>query len=146
MLSQLVYVSDRVSSSEKDIQDILSACVKNNPSLDITGVLLYSDTKFIQLVEGSYQKIIELYDKIKNDARHERCVMVSLMPIKSRSFPNWTMGSRQLGLNGNGYDFLTELSAEEKKTFENILNGVENQNGESVLDLMEKFFTKEEFA
>jgi Sensors of blue-light using FAD len=58
MLSQLVYVSNRKANcTEAEIEKILASCKKNNPPLNITGVLLYSDIKFIQLVEGEYKVI-----------------------------------------------------------------------------------------
>jgi hypothetical protein len=66
MLAQITYMSDRNSDcTQTEIKDILSSCKKNNPTLEITGVLLYSDSKFIQMVEGESKTIIGLYDKIK---------------------------------------------------------------------------------
>ncbi|MEQ9165113.1 MAG: BLUF domain-containing protein, partial [Fulvivirga sp.] len=48
MLSQLVYVSNRKPNcTEEEIEKILASCKKNNPPLNITGILLYSDKKFI---------------------------------------------------------------------------------------------------
>jgi hypothetical protein len=138
MLSQLVYVSNRKPNcTEAEIEKILASCKKNNPGLDITGILLYSDTKFIQMVEGSSKTITELYDKIKLDNRHSNPMMISFSPIKDRAFPSWHMGSKKI--KDAEVDFKTSITAEDKNLFNNILNGRE-ENGTKVLGLLKKFF------
>jgi hypothetical protein len=138
MLSQLVYVSNRKPiCTAVEIENILASCKKNNPSLDITGVLLYSDTKFIQMVEGSSKTITELYDKIKLDKRHSNPMMISFGPIKERAFPSWHMGSKKI--KDAEVDFKTSITAEDKEIFNNILNGRE-ENSTKVLGLLKKFF------
>jgi hypothetical protein len=138
MLSQLVYTSTRKSNcSEKEIENILEACKRNNPSLSITGVLLYSDNKFIQLVEGEFKVITTLYDKIKTDPRHEDTRMISLSPIKEKSFPSWHMGAKKIV--GSPVDFKTDISDEDSKIFQNLLEGKE-ESGVKALNLLKKFF------
>lgn len=138
MLSQLVYVSNRKQKcTDEEIEKILASCKKNNPPLNITGILLYSDKKFIQLVEGESKVIMELYDKIKKDDRHTNPMMISLSPIKEKSFPSWHMGSKKLPQSK--VDFKTDITTEDKGVFESILNGKE-ENGERVLNMLKKFF------
>ncbi len=137
MLSNLVYVSLRTPQcTEPEIEKILASCKKNNPKYDITGVLLYSSTHFVQYIEGENEEIVSLYDRIKADTRHKNAIMISLSPINGRIFPSWQMGSKKINDN---YDFLTELSASEKLTFKAILNG-EGQEGNKALEMMKKFF------
>lgn len=138
MLTQLVYVSNRKPNcTDDEIDKILVACKKNNPPLNITGVLLYSDKKFIQMVEGDSKVVTELYDKIKLDSRHSNPMMISYGPINEKSFPSWHMGARQI--KGSEVDFKTEISAEDKSVFDSILNGRE-ESGVKVLGLLKKFF------
>jgi hypothetical protein len=138
MLSQLVYVSVRKSiCTEEEIQKILAACKKNNAGLDITGVLLYSDTNFVQYLEGEYKQIIGLYDKIKSDDRHKNFVLITSSPIKERSFPSWQMGAKKF--DNDTIEYQTEMSASDKDTFKSILSG-KNQDGNNALVLMKKFF------
>ncbi|MBL6445340.1 BLUF domain-containing protein [Fulvivirga sp. 29W222] len=138
MLSQLVYVSNRNRNcTEEEITKILTSCKRNNPPLQITGVLLYSDTKFIQMVEGESKVITSLYDKIKLDVRHSNVRMISYGPIKEKSFPSWHMGSRKIV--GSLVDFKTEISKSDQEVFNKILNGQE-ENGVKVLGLLKKFF------
>lgn len=138
MLSQLVYVSNRKTScTQEEIDKILESCKRNNPSLNVTGVLLYSDTKFIQLVEGEANVITGLYDKIKADPRHTNTVMISYNPIREKSFPSWHMGTRKIGKKEVEYG--TEITPEDKAIFSKILDG-EEENGQRVLNLLKKFF------
>ncbi len=138
MLSQLVYVSNRQKScTQQEIDDILDACKRNNPAMEVTGVLLYSDNKFIQLVEGDTQKILRLYDTIKKDERHENCVMISCTPTEEKTFPSWHMGSKEF--KSNKLSFETNISQEDEDFFNDILLGKE-QNGEQVVKILKKFF------
>ncbi len=138
MLSHLAYVSVRKNNcTEDEIKKILAACEKNNPPLDITGVLLYSDSRFIQYVEGEAVKLTALYDKIKNDARHERVVMISYSPIPNKIFPSWHMGAKKI--ESKSVDFLTDITQEEKATFNKILNN-EQEPGDKVRSMLARFF------
>ena len=138
MLSQLVYVSNRKQNcSAEEIEKILESCKKNNPPLDITGVLLYSDTKFIQLVEGQAKVIMSLYEKIKKDPRHSNPIMIAYSPINEKSFPSWHMAKRDI--SRSDLEFKTDISGEDRRTFNAILNGKE-EAGHKVLNLLKKFF------
>ncbi len=138
MLSQLVYVSNRKSNcTAAEIDKILASCKKNNPPLNITGILLYSETKFIQLVEGEAKVIMGLYDKIKADDRHSNTMMIAYSPIKEKSFPSWHMGSKKL--TSSDVEFNTEISAKDKVIFDYLMTGKE-ENGQKVLGLLKKFF------
>ncbi len=138
MLSQLVYVSNRKSNcTEEEIEKILASCKKNNPPLQITGVLLFSDAKFIQMVEGDSKVITGLYDKIKLDSRHSNTVMLSYGPIKEKSFPSWHMGARKIA--GSHVDFKTDITKDDEVIFNNMLNGRE-ESGMKILGILKKFF------
>lgn len=138
MLSQLVYVSKRKANcTTEEIDKILASCKQNNPDLGITGILLYSQDKFIQLVEGESSIVMKLYDKIKKDDRHKDCVMISLAPIKEKSFPSWHMGSKQI--KQDKIDYNTEITTKDKQIFDQILSGKEG-NSEAVLKTLQKFF------
>lgn len=137
MLSHLVYVSVRQPScTDQEIEKILASCKKNNAGLDITGVLLYSDTQFVQYLEGEYKEISALYDRIKSDPRHKNAVLITSAPIQKRLFPSWQMGSKKLG---SSVDFKTDITASDKELFKDILAG-KVQEGSRTFQLIEKFF------
>ncbi|MDX2195672.1 MAG: BLUF domain-containing protein [Cytophagales bacterium] len=139
MLSHIVYVSKRKSiCTDAEIEKILASCTKNNPPLNITGVLLYSDQKFIQYVEGEYKNIMQLYDKIKLDPRHDSVAMVSIGPIDNRIFPSWNMGSKKVHFDN--VNFITDISSDDKVLINNILSGKE-ESGRKVQSLVMKLFS-----
>lgn len=134
---QLVYKSTRKPNcDETEIQNILDSCKRNNPSKDITGVLLHSENHFIQYLEGS-KEIINLYDLIKEDTRHKNAVLLSYGPLKERVFPAWHMGYKDL--TQDKLEFLTEGNRGDKLVFESIIKG-EKQTDTSAVNLLVKFF------
>lgn len=138
MLSHLVYVSVRKPNcTEGEINKILEACKRNNPKIDITGVLLYSNTHFLQYLEGEYKEISGLYEKIKEDDRHKNVVLITTGPVNKRTFPSWEMGSKEI--NEDKVDFQTDLSGEDAKDFQDIISG-KKQEGNKAIDLIKKFF------
>ncbi|MDO1450991.1 BLUF domain-containing protein [Rhodocytophaga aerolata] len=138
MLAQLVYVSSRKSTcSDQEIEKILSACQKNNPHVEATGVLLYSKDKFIQYLEGDSKQLLSLFDKIKQDSRHEQVRMISYGPIKEKAFPSWHMATKQL--SKSEVEYKTHISIEDKKIFHQLLKG-QQQEGSKVLSLLKQFF------
>jgi hypothetical protein len=140
MLAHLVYVSVRKRNcTDEEMDKILAACKVNNEPLQVTGVLLYSDSTFIQYVEGKASTLTDLYDKIKKDARHEKPVMISYGPITKRIFPSWQMGSRKMA--SDNIDFVTDITHQDKDVFQRIMNGKEAE-GAKVRDLLTKFFKK----
>ncbi len=140
MLSHLAYVSVRKKNcTDEEIEKILAACKINNAPLDITGVLLYSESKFIQYVEGESSALMSLYDKIKKDVRHEKAVMISYNPIAKRIFPSWQMGSRKIATDD--ISFVSDITPGDKELFKKIVTGKETE-GAKVQDLLMKFFKK----
>ncbi len=138
MLSHLVYVSVRKKEcTEEEIENILAACKRNNPKLDITGVLLYSNTHFLQYLEGKYNEISDLYEKIKGDTRHKNVVLITTGPIKERTFPSWEMGSKKI--EEDKVEFRTDMTKSEANTFQDIISG-KGQEGNKALTLIKKFF------
>lgn len=138
-LYQLVYTSTRKSNCDAtEIQKILDSCKRNNPSKEITGVLLHSDEHFIQYLEGS-KDIIKLYDLIKEDPRHSRAVLLSYGPLKERIFPAWHMGYKNVPKDQ--IDFLTDGNPEDKKVFDSIIRG-EKQSESTATNLLVRFFNK----
>lgn len=138
MLSHLVYISVRQPQcTEEEITKILQSCQKNNAQLDVTGVLLFSKTQFVQYLEGEYKTIIGLYDKIKVDSRHKNAVLISSSQITERVFPSWQMGEKRF--DEKTIDVISGVSASEKAIFTSILDG-KTQEGTKALDLIKKLF------
>ncbi|MGB3466015.1 MAG: BLUF domain-containing protein [Cyclobacteriaceae bacterium] len=137
MLSELIYVSNRVNIGDsQEIDDILSICQNNNKD-KITGTLLYSRTKFIQYLEGDYQDVKATFDRIKKDPRHKSVQLVIFSPIKQRVFPGWVMGRKNM--EDVSVTLKSKVSDKEARIFEDLLDG--NVNNNHVLSgIIKKFF------
>ncbi|MGM0504454.1 MAG: BLUF domain-containing protein, partial [Bacteroidota bacterium] len=102
-LIQIVYVSFSVKDlTENDLEELLVDIRKRNKVQKVTGLLLYNDGTFIQLIEGKTGIIQNLYEKIKNDRRHSNVVLLLDESIKKRAFPDWTMGYYKLNREQSG--------------------------------------------
>jgi hypothetical protein len=93
----LVYVSSAVRPfSRPDLEDLLATSRKNNAELGITGMLLYKDGNFMQVLEGEEEPVRALYDKIGDDPRHRGEITLREGFAEGRQFADWSMGFRDL--------------------------------------------------
>lgn len=92
-LIRLIYASSAVELfTEQELIDLLHKSRSNNQKRNITGMLLYRDGNFLQVLEGPASQIDELYDIIKQDSRHKGILTISRENAKGRIFPDWEMG------------------------------------------------------
>lgn len=91
-LLALVYISEAARAiSQADLDDILAASRRNNLQLDVTGILLFENDTFIQLLEGPADKVEALYRKIRTDSRHTNVMILLEEAASKRRFPEWSM-------------------------------------------------------
>ncbi len=96
-LSYLVYCSAaRRTLEERELQTILATSRRNNAVRDITGVLLYGDGCFLQVLEGPSMALSAVFDRIANDPRHTRIEKMVSGMLARRHFGEWSMGYRPL--------------------------------------------------
>jgi hypothetical protein len=77
--------------TETDLQTLLEQSRTYNAQQQITGLLLYSDGQFLQLVEGPEAVVRSLYAQIRADPRHTQLVTLSDGPAPQRWFADWHM-------------------------------------------------------
>ena len=93
-LWQIVYASAATEGfAPADLDAILLSARRRNAALGITGMLLFVDGSFLQVLEGTQDRIDELFETIRADSRHCRTVLLLREPIDERSFGDWTMGA-----------------------------------------------------
>ncbi|SEQ07393.1 BLUF domain-containing protein [Microlunatus flavus] len=93
MLYSLAYESQAsVPFTESDLLDLLARSRANNARLDVTGILLYRQGTFLQVLEGARDQVEGLYATISADSRHHAVDTVLVEDRASRRFPEWTMG------------------------------------------------------
>ena len=94
----LVYTSvagDLVSDA--DLIQLLEQSRNSNKKTEVTGILLYIQGKFIQVLEGEKTAVNKLYTKIAGDGRHKKVTIVIEGESKERMFnPNYALGMHSL--------------------------------------------------
>jgi hypothetical protein len=92
-LLQLVYISTAAKNiTTQDIDRILEKARVFNAQQRITGLLLYKDGLFLQVLEGDADAVLKLYDHICTNTLHHNVRMLSQKFIPKREFGFWSMG------------------------------------------------------
>ena len=87
---RLVYVSAAtVAFSKADLLDLLTKARDKNQKAGITGMLLYHDGDFLQLIEGERSAVQSLFEVIKADPRHSGTIVVDEEEADERVFADW---------------------------------------------------------
>jgi hypothetical protein len=81
---------------EAELLELLEAARVRNGELGITGLLLYAEGNFIQVIEGAPDGVELLYRRIKRDPRHRRFTPLLDHMIESRNFEGWQMGFERI--------------------------------------------------
>jgi hypothetical protein len=96
-LFQVVYTSTAAATfSRAELMAMLKGSVQRNTEAGITGLLLYKDGTFMQVLEGDRAAVTALYAKISRDPRHRNVIPLLQGSIPERQFPNSAMAFRDL--------------------------------------------------
>ena len=96
MLS-IIYVSSAVRLfSTTDLSLLLEVSRKNNVGRAVTGMLLYKDGNFMQVIEGEEPNVRALHGKLQLDPRHTGFLTLLEERITARNFQDWSMGFKNL--------------------------------------------------
>lgn len=78
--------------SSNELGDLLVAARRYNERHGITGMLLYADGSFFQVLEGAPEDVEHLFERISADPRHDRLTLIIREPVAVRAFGEWSMG------------------------------------------------------
>lgn len=76
---------------DNQLQELLRIARQHNAQLHITGLLLYGNERFLQVLEGEEDTVRALYERIKRDARHHGVAAYADKKIARRAFAEWAM-------------------------------------------------------
>ncbi|MEX0828858.1 MAG: phosphate-starvation-inducible PsiE family protein [Nitrospirales bacterium] len=94
---QISYISKATHViSQDDLEEILRTSRENNGRLGITGMLLYGNNTFVQILEGEEKAVNELIEKIKRDPRHADFHVLKKKTIDRREFADWSMDFKRV--------------------------------------------------
>jgi EAL domain-containing protein (putative c-di-GMP-specific phosphodiesterase class I) len=127
-LIQLIYSSAaRHAMSPREIKALLTQSRRKNAKAGISGMLLYINGSFFQVLEGEEKAVDALFSTISKDSRHTNITTIIREPIAKRAFTDWSMGYTDLseddadailGINdffGRGDSFNTLTQGRAKK-------------------------------
>lgn len=105
---QIIYASaaTRKMASE-DLRDILAKARAFNAARGITGILVYDDGSFLQVLEGPSEAVASLVERIERDPRHTRFRLLSKRETEVREFGEWTMGFADVSVEAAGHEGFT---------------------------------------
>jgi hypothetical protein len=103
-MKQICYVS--FLKDDLNVHDVINS-IRNissakNSKHGITGMLVYSNEVFIQILEGMKMNVDITYKIIESDDRHQNIKVLFEQDINERCFPDWAMRfeySETLNLN-----------------------------------------------
>ena len=97
MFRQLVYLSTAsIPFSNAALLQMLEKVRPRNLSRSVTGILLYGDRAFVQILEGPSQSVEEIFSSIARDARHTSVTVVQDAMVERRDFEDWAMAFRKV--------------------------------------------------
>jgi len=91
-MHHILYLSQvSTALSEDELKRLLETSRVRNQGRNITGLLLYSDRQFMQLLEGEEADVAQLYSTLAQDPRHTGLIKLADKPIPHRSCAEWSM-------------------------------------------------------
>jgi Sensors of blue-light using FAD len=101
-LFRIVYVSTaQPGLTDSDIEDLLNVTQSNNDERYLTGYLVHNGPNFMQLLEGPFNEVDEVYGRILRDRRHTGVVRITAEWAEHRVFPNWSMNYFRVDRHGS---------------------------------------------
>jgi hypothetical protein len=92
-LQQIIYTSAAVDEfREVDLAGLLLEARTKNTREGLTGMLLFHEGSFLQVLEGEAANVDRVYERIGRDRRHARVTLLLRHNIEVRQFDDWAMG------------------------------------------------------
>ena len=95
-LKHLIYLSDLVGRDESVLPAIVESAMRNNQRNGVTGMLLYADGNFLQVIEGEAAAVESTFVRISQDPRHGHITVLLEEGLAQRHFSQWSMGYKRL--------------------------------------------------
>lgn len=89
-----------------DLQAILQVSRTQNLEREITGILIFRDGLFLQLLEGKKTQVKEVLGKIVQDSRHSHLKVLCESSADRRLFKNWPMAYMDGDIDEENQDVL----------------------------------------
>ena len=92
ILTSVTYTSlAKPDLQTSELEEIHRSSRQSNTRDEITGLLVYNGTHFLQVVEGAEEPVAKLIERLREDPRHKGFEVRDKRRIDGRSFPDWPM-------------------------------------------------------
>lgn len=88
----ILYRSTPVDLDLAEQLEISADAAARNGKRHISGYLLMDDSLFVQFLEGKEESVRSLFEKIRNDPRHNQVEVLAEGTAEARRFGAWAMG------------------------------------------------------
>lgn len=96
MLSLTYFSTASIGFGKDELLELLVGVRAKNSALGLTGMLLYADGSFVQTLEGPDDVVEATFARIQLDRRHREVFVALREEVTERSYPDWSMGCREL--------------------------------------------------
>lgn len=113
---QLIYFSERPSESTLSVIELIceDSFVRNRAD-EVTGLLVYSHTTFLQFIEGPKDAVKNCYVRIERDNRHSSPLVIWEQFSEERTFPGGAAMRIEAGSNERFASMLALSDLESKR-------------------------------
>ncbi len=91
MIRILYFSTADADMKRDDVNDIVAQAQVRNAEKGVTGVLVYNDRNFCQVLEGDEKTVRDLVATIGADPRHHGFKILDEKPIETRHFAEWSL-------------------------------------------------------
>ncbi|RYY20651.1 MAG: BLUF domain-containing protein [Sphingobacteriaceae bacterium] len=92
LVKYIIYLSSASMYFQAEtLEEMLNGFRIKNETNQITGLMLFSEGSFLQLLEGAEHVLDALIKKIRKDKRHHSVVQIATGTIPNRIFSDWHM-------------------------------------------------------
>lgn len=111
---RLIYISKaKEDLTYSELSKILVSARNFNSRFFITGLLIYRDDFFVQVLEGQEFHLKTLIGKIIADSRHSHLRIITEGPIEKRQFATWSMAFLDADLSPGTSDFIQKICSDQ---------------------------------
>jgi hypothetical protein len=96
-LFRMAYISASSKPfSKAELRGLLKQANERNAKARTTGMMLYKNGRFMQILEGPKAAVKTTFGRISKDPRHYGIILLIKETAEERHFPDWPMAFRDL--------------------------------------------------
>lgn len=121
--------------SEEELTMLLKKSQKNNQNKNVTGILLFIEGCFLQILEGEKSTVQALYNKLKSDNRHNDILKIFEGKTTERVFKTWSMGFKNIPF----VEYKKQVGFEDVSNA-NFIENIVKTNHPKIIQTMHSFY------